>query len=46
VETVLGLLGFCLFIVCVIALAACISWLVVKVSPKPGAKLERSEPSP
>ena len=33
-ATVLGVLGLVLFIVCVIALAAGITWLVVKISPK------------
>jgi hypothetical protein len=38
VTTVLGLLGIAVFIVCVIALAAGVTWLVVKVSPLPRAK--------
>jgi hypothetical protein len=33
-ATALGLIGLLLFIVCVIVLAAGITWLVVKVSPK------------
>jgi hypothetical protein len=32
-ATVLGLIGLVVFIVCVIALAAAVTWLVVKVSP-------------
>ena len=32
-ETVLGLIGLVVFIVCVIALAAGITWVVVKYSP-------------
>jgi hypothetical protein len=32
-ETVLGLIGLVVFIVCVIALAAAITWVVVKLSP-------------
>ncbi len=43
--TVLGLFGIAVFIVCVIALAAAATWLVVKISPtkttpdpKPGAE--------
>lgn len=32
-DTVLGLLGVAVFIPCVIALAAAVTWLVVKVSP-------------
>ena len=38
VANVLGLLGIVLFIACVIALAASVTWLVVKISPKPGNK--------
>jgi uncharacterized BrkB/YihY/UPF0761 family membrane protein len=37
VGNVLGLIGFAVFIVCVIALAAAITWAVVKVSPTPNA---------
>jgi hypothetical protein len=33
-ATVLGVLGLVLFIVCVIALAAGVTWLVVKISPQ------------
>jgi len=36
VGTVLGLGGFVLFIAAVVALAAGITWLVVRFSPKPG----------
>ena len=32
-DVVLGLFGLLLFIVCVIALAAATTWLVVRVSP-------------
>ena len=32
-ETVLGLLGIALFIVCMIALAAAITWVVVRLTP-------------
>jgi len=32
-ATVLGLIGLVVFIVCVIALAAAITWVVVKFSP-------------
>jgi hypothetical protein len=39
-ATVLGLIGLVVFIVCVIALAAGITWLVVKISPKK----EKAEP--
>jgi len=42
-ATALGLVGLLIFIACVIALAAAITWLVVKISPttvgkKPVAK--------
>jgi hypothetical protein len=33
VTNVLGLIGFVFFIVCIIGLAAAITWVVVKVSP-------------
>jgi hypothetical protein len=33
-ATVLGLIGLVVFIICVIVLAAGITWLVVKISPK------------
>ena len=36
--TVLGLLGVAVFIPCVVALAAGITWLVVRYSPNPNAK--------
>jgi hypothetical protein len=32
-ATVLGLIGLLFYIVCVIALAAAITWVVVKISP-------------
>ena len=44
VKDVLGLLGIAVFIVCVIALAAGITWLVVRLSPKPGGK-KKPEPA-
>jgi len=34
----LGLIGLVVFIVCVIALAASITWLVVQISPSPAKK--------
>jgi hypothetical protein len=34
----LGLLGVVVFIPCVIAIAAGITWVVVKISPAPGAE--------
>jgi len=33
--TALGLLGFAVYIVCVISVAASVTWLVVKVFPAP-----------
>jgi hypothetical protein len=33
VTNVLGLIGFVIFIVCVIGLAAAVTWAVVKISP-------------
>jgi len=37
VGNVLGLIGFAVFIACTIALAAAITWTVVKVSPTPSS---------
>ena len=45
VANVLGLLGIIVFIVCVIALAAGATWLVVRISPKPGSKKNKPEPA-
>jgi hypothetical protein len=38
VATVLGLIGVVVFIVCVVALAAGVTWTVVRLSPSPGSK--------
>jgi hypothetical protein len=38
VSTALGLIGVVVFIACVIALAATVTWVVVKVTPPPGSK--------
>jgi hypothetical protein len=35
VATVLGLIGLAIFIVCVIALAAGVTWTVVRLTPSP-----------
>jgi len=35
VGTVLGLLGVAVFIPCIVALAAAVTWAVVKISPAP-----------
>jgi hypothetical protein len=37
-ENVLGLFGILLFIVAIIALAAGVTWVVVRVSPNPNKK--------
>jgi hypothetical protein len=43
VVTVLGLFGIVVFILCIIALAAGVTWIVVKVSPRStGGAGERS----
>jgi hypothetical protein len=42
VDTILGLLGLALFIVCVVALAAGITWLVVRLSPNPETKRKKA----
>ena len=48
VETVLGLIGLVLFIFCVVALAAGVTWAVVRLSPTPGSKkkVKPTEPDP
>jgi hypothetical protein len=38
VKNVLGLIGLAVFIVCVIGLAASVTWLVVRLSPTPNKK--------
>jgi hypothetical protein len=43
VETVLGLIGIAVFIACVVALAASVTWLVVKISPNPNKKREKAK---
>jgi hypothetical protein len=43
VATALGLVGIVVFIACVIALAAGVTWLVVKISPNPE---EKKQPAP
>ncbi|HEV8459992.1 MAG TPA: hypothetical protein VGQ38_04725 [Gaiellaceae bacterium] len=42
-ENVLGLLGLALFIVCVIGLAAGVTWLVVRFSPNPNNKKKKQQ---
>jgi hypothetical protein len=46
VENILGLLGIALFIVCVIALAAGVTWLVVRFSPAPKDKSKKRAAEP
>jgi hypothetical protein len=36
VSTALGLIGLVVFILCVVALAAGVTWTVVRLSPTPG----------
>jgi hypothetical protein len=43
-ATALGLLGLVVFIVCVIALAAGVTWLVVRFTPQRREKAERPAP--
>jgi hypothetical protein len=43
--TVLGLLGILAFCAAVIALAAAVTWLVVKISPSKSAKPKPAEPT-
>jgi len=45
VATVLGLIGVVVFIVCVVALAAGVTWVVVRLSPTPGSKAKPDEDS-
>ena len=41
-ANVLGLIGFAVFIVCTIALAAGVTWAVVKISPLPNQNKKQS----
>jgi hypothetical protein len=45
VATGLGLLGIAAFIACVIALAAGVTWLVVRISPSPDKKNKKPAPA-
>ena len=45
-ATVLGLIGLVVFIVCVIALAAGITWLVVKADAVLRRMRQKPEPAP
>jgi hypothetical protein len=46
VETLLGLVGLVVFIVCIIALAAGVTWVVVKLSGNPNAKNKAPKQKP
>ena len=41
--TALGLLGIAVFIPCVVALAAGVTWLVVRFSPNPNTKKQKQQ---
>jgi hypothetical protein len=43
VATAFGLVGVVVFIVAVIALAAGVTWLVVRLSPNPATKREKAQ---
>jgi hypothetical protein len=43
-DTVLGLLGVAVYIVGVVALAAGVTWTVVRFSPAPGSKKPKPQP--
>jgi len=43
VADALGLVGIAVFIVCVVALAAGVTWLVVRLSPSPDKKNKPAE---
>ncbi|HEX2292847.1 MAG TPA: hypothetical protein VHH55_05995 [Gaiellaceae bacterium] len=46
-DTVLGLIGMLVYIVCTIALAAGVTWAIVKVSPSQRPPKDRpAEPKP
>jgi hypothetical protein len=44
VANVLGVLGVAVFVACVIAFAAGVTWLVVKLSPAPGSRKKKPTP--
>ncbi|NUR77612.1 MAG: hypothetical protein HOQ28_15175 [Thermoleophilia bacterium] len=44
-ANVLGLIGIVVFIACVIALAAGVTWVVVRLSPAPGKKKKPATPA-
>jgi len=42
-ENVLGLLGIAVFIVCMVSLAAAVTWAVVRLSPDPNRKKTKTQ---
>jgi hypothetical protein len=42
-KNILGLIGLAIFIVCVIGLAASVTWIVVRISPSPAKKKAKLE---
>jgi hypothetical protein len=44
-DSILGLVGLVIFSVCIIVLAAAMTWVVVKISPAPDAKRRQEESS-
>jgi hypothetical protein len=44
-DTLLGLIGLVVFSVCIVVLAAGMTWVVVKISPSPDAKRSRDSAS-
>jgi hypothetical protein len=44
-ATVLGLIGFAVFIVGVVSLAAGVTWLVVRISPLPDTSASKPKPA-
>ena len=44
-DAILGLVGLIIFSVCIIVLAAGMTWVVVKISPAGGSKRNSDAPS-
>ena len=44
-RDILGLIGIAVFIVCVISLAAAVTWTVVRLTPNRKAEKEPAEPA-
>ena len=45
-HSVLGLLGFVVYVACVVGTAAAITWLVVKISPAEKPPQPQEQPPP